>query len=218
MSEIFKFDPVLFSEEENNWLLDNVDKPLIVALRDSRPGVNPKQVRPLLERIAELEQLKVHENQSWIGFDAIRAAIRVFLREDAKWQADHQRNKRAPRFPSLYSYDSKGRARLGGPGSDAGQVRTYFNEKGNRVPFAIDLVPDYIPEWAPPGVTEVTEPDLNVNAELNRIECFCGHTEQFKPDSRASFNAARARMSKHLRKTSEEVERHRELYTNEFGG
>lgn len=216
-----QFNPVLFSIEENEWLLDNIHLPKAVALRNIQPGINPAQIKPLLERVQELEEL----GDPWIGIEALKGAIQTYLTQNAKWESDHRRNKRAPRFPSLYSFDSKGRAHLGGPGSDSGQVRTYFDDNGNRVPFAVDLVTDETPAWLPPGFgqtgdngTEKVEAGLTVNSEMNRIECFCGHTEQYKADSRASYNAARARISKHLRKATIEVDKHREIHTNEFGG
>lgn len=222
MEQLNYFDPVSFSTEENEWLLSNLGSPKSIALRNLTPGINPNAVRPLLERIQELEET----GDRWVGVDVLKKAIITYLEQDRKWALDHARtNKRAPRFPSLYSFDSKGRAHLGGPGSDSGQVRTYFDEKGNRIPFAVMLIPDDAPAWLPPGFgvdgsngTEKVEVGLIVNTEKNRIECFCGHTEQYKLDSRASYNAARARISKHLRKATTDVEQHREIHTNEFGG
>lgn len=216
--EINEIDPVIYSEEERAWLLENIDKPIAVAFKDRLPkGVNARTVRPLLERLHELEQLMVHENQPWLGFEAVRDAIRVFNREDAKWAADAAKSRRAPRFPSLYSYDAKGRPHLGGPDSDSGRVRTYFKD-GKRVPFAVNLVPDWQPEWIAPTLAEENaEPGLFNNAEFHRWECFCGHTEQYKDGSRSSENAAKARMSKHLRKATEDIDRHREVHTNVFG-
>jgi hypothetical protein len=230
---INEFDPVSFSEAENLWLLENIDKPPVVALAGIKAvrvppagrnkngviypdGVNPNAVGPLMRRVQELDDLSKHEGQGWVGREAIREAIRTYLAVDAKWAADARRSSKAPRFPSLYSFDSKGRPHIGGPGSDSGQVRTYFDEAGNRKPFAISLlaVDD---SWAGPGFTEVPEKGLMVNAEATRIECFCGHTERYKADSRASYNAARARISKHLRKATDNVEQHRELHANEFG-
>jgi hypothetical protein len=218
---ITQFDPVSFSTEENRWLLEHLGEPKAVALRNLTPGINPNAIRPLVERIQELEEL----GEAWVGVDALKGAIKTYLEQDAKWAADHARNKRAPRFPSLFSFDSKGRPHLGGPGSDSGQVRTYFDAKGNRLPFAIDLIKDDLPEWVAPGFgvaesngTEKLEKGLTVDSDKNRIECFCGHTEQYKADSRASYNAARARISKHLRKATVDVEQHRETHTNEFGG
>ena len=216
--ELQVFDPVLLSHEECHWLLANLGTPPVVAIKTLPPIVNIKAVKPILDRVADLEQLQQHDGQAWIGIPALKEAILVYLREDAKWAADAKRSKHAPRFPSMYSFDSKGRAHIGGPGSDSGYVHTYFLPDGSRKPFAVPFVADEAFTWSPPGHTELPEKGLTVRADLNRWECFCGHTESFKPDSRASYNAARARMSKHLRKTTEEVEKHRELHTNEFGG
>lgn len=226
MSEMNTFNPVKFSDEENKWLLEFIDLPTVVAMRELRFPVNPKAVKPVLDRVNELKELDKHEGQSWAGTEAIKKAIQVWLRENAKWASDHRKNRRAPRWPSLYSYDGKGRPHLGGPGSDTGEVKTYFGPAGERIPFEIDLIPDQVPaEWVAPGFTEQsTEKFVRVDADSNRIECLvptqngiCGHTESYKANSRASYNAARARFSKHLRKTTEATELHREAYTNEFG-
>lgn len=226
--EINTFDPVLFSIKENEFLLENLGKPTVVALRaivDPRQ-VNPAAVKPILERVHELSQLDEHEGQKWVGIEAMKKSIQAYLRENLRWASDHRRNKKAPRYPSLYSFDSKGRARRGGPGSDSDRVRTYFGPAGERIPFEVQLIPENIMEWIAPGFTEAsTEKYLKVDAEANRIECLvpvrdgvCGHTESYRADSRSSYNAARARMSKHLRKATENVDDHRELHTNEFGG
>lgn len=224
-NEIYVFDPVKLSYEENEFLLENLGKPTVVAMKAVKPGVNPAAVRPILARVTELEELSKHEGAPWVGIEAMKEAIATYLREDSKWAAEHDRNKKAPRFPSLFSFDSKGRAHRGGPGSDAGQVRTYFDARGKRLPFALPLI-ESEGEWIAPAYTEQPEEKgMHVNADANRIECsvkmpdgqICGHTEAFKADSRASFNAARARFSKHLRKATENVEDHRELHTLEFG-
>jgi hypothetical protein len=98
-------------------------------------------------------------------------------------------------------------------------VKTYFDKDGNRKAFQVELLPDGAVEWTPDWVPteDVKGSGIVVNHQLNRVECFCGHTEKFKTDSRASLSAARSRMSKHLRTTTEELERHREAYTLEFG-
>jgi len=230
MTDILEFDPVLFSQEDNEFLLENLGKPTVVALKNAGPMVLPAAVRPILDKVVELESLKEHEKQPWVGVEAIKDAIKVWFRENARWAHDHKRNPRAPRWPSLYSYDAKGKAHRSGPGADTGRVRTYFDEKGGRHKFAIQLLPDYAGEWVAPGFTEAsTDPHLFEDAETHRIECrvpikegettrICGHTESYKADSRASRSAARARMSKHLRKATDSVDLHRELHTNEFGG
>jgi hypothetical protein len=199
--------------------VENLGKPVSIALRDVPKGVNARQVKPLLDRCAELEDLRVHDNQPWIGFDEVKRAISAYIEQDRKWKADNLRSRRAPRFPSLYSYDSKGRPHLSGPGSDSGRVRTYFDEKGNRVPFAKSLIPDWEPEWFAPtlGKSDEGGEGLIEDDDKQRWECFCGHVEKWNRGSRSSKNAARARMSKHLRKATEEVDRHREIHTNIFG-
>jgi len=220
MSEIFRFDPVSYSREENEFLLANLGKPTVVAMREAKHPVNPRAVQPILDRVNELEELRKHNGINWIGVEAIKEAIRVWTEQDKKWEFDYIRTRgRAPRFPSMYSYDTKGRPHRAGPVSDAHAPKTYFDDKGNRIEFAIDLQPEYEAPWVSPGFTEKPlSTGLVVNQELNRIECFCGHTESFNADSRASYGAARARMSKHLRKATDRAEDHREVHTQEFGG
>lgn len=211
-----EFDPVIYSHEENRFLLAHLGEPTVVAMRVIPPDVNPVAIRPVLDRVNELEQLKTHEGQEWVGIPAIKQAIATYLATDAKWESDAKRSKRAPRFPSLYSFDSRGRGHIGGPGSDSGRVRTYFGPDGQRLPFAISLQSDVVDDWVAPTMEQPIAVGLTENVEAHRIECFCGHTESYKEGSRASHNAARARMSKHLRKATDEVERHREIHTNEF--
>lgn len=215
-----QFDPVLYSKEENEFLLTTIGQPPVVAMRTVAPGVNPKAVKPVLDRVYELEQLKAHEGAEWAGVDAVKEAIRIFLKVDEKWASDAQRSRRAPRHPSMYSFDTRGRAFLYGPGSDSGRPRTYFDAEGKRKPFAVELVPENVMDWvAPTLVGEIANTHLLItDAEKNRIECgICGHTESFKPNSRSSEVAARARMSKHLRTAKDQTDAHRELHTAEFG-
>lgn len=244
------FNPVSLSHAENEFLLKHLGEPSVVALKsirvergpiqtavktpDKNPllypdGVIPASVKPILDGVRELMELEKAEGLKWVGIDAIKSAILTWQRENKKWSDTYKRTGgRVPRWPSLYSWDAKGRPHLGGPGSDSGSVKTYFGPNGERIPFAIDLlVSEYdTTEWKPPTKDEgITESLLHVDAQANRIECrvpvnggVCGHTESFKEGNRASYNAARARMSKHLRKATEEADLHREVHTNEFGG
>jgi len=213
------FDPVQLSIAENEFLRAHLGEPTIVALQNVPAGVNAKAIRPLIERFNDLEQLKAHSGQEWVGFDAIKECISTYLDQYGRWAADSKRG--APRFPSMFSFDQKGRPHRGAPGSDAGQVNTYFTEGGERKKIAIKLIPDGTVAWTP-AWTRADEPNpkygLRVDSDNNRIECLvCGHTESYRPESRASYGAARARISKHLRSTKEEVEAHREAYSLEFG-
>lgn len=216
------FDPVQLSLEECAFMLEAVDKPPIVAMARVPAGVNPRAVRPLLERFAELQALQDHGEGEWIGTPAIKSAITAYLTQATRWAEDKRRGR--PRFPSMHTYDSRGRAHYQAAGSDSGQVRTYFAPDGSRVPFAVGLIPSstvqWTPDWAPEGAATINTPKtLKIDSANNRIECGvpnCGHTESYKPESRSSFNAARGRMSRHLRSTTDRTDDHRELHTLEF--
>lgn len=246
-----QFNPVQLSNQENEFLLKHLGTPSIVALkeikgvlnpnaprgpdgriRDSNPyiypdGVIPSAVKPVLDGVLELQELEKHEGLKWVGIEKIKDAIRVWFRENQKWSDAHARTRgRAPRFPSLYAWDAKGKGHRAGPESDAGEVKTYFGPAGERIPFAIDLIYEDQEQWTPP-LPPATEADarLYLDSTRNRIECrvplpdgtLCGHTENYQSNSRRSYNTARARMSKHLRKATVEVEAHRELHTLEYG-
>ena len=244
-----RFNPVAFSLQECQFLIDHLGEPAYQALQDIKPvqqfdssgkdkapigypdGVIPGRIKPIIDRVYELQDLASKGLIEWIGIPALKTALKVYLREQTKWKNDKRRFPGAPRFPSMASYDGKNRPHRGGPGSDSGQVQTFFDRDGNRVPFALDLLDaaqagQWVPEWAekpaPEKAASVVPPaavkGLKNDVENNRLECLvCRHTESYKVDSRASYNAARGRMSKHLRTEPKEVDLHRELYTNEFG-
>ena len=244
-----RFDPVQYSLEECKFLLAHLGEPSFEALQTIHPapmfnpapkeknpvvypdGVIPASVKPILDRVYELIDLEKRGTLKWVGIGALKDCIQVYLDKQEKWIKDKKRFPRAPRFPSMASYDGKNRPHLGGPGSDSGQVSTYFDKEGNRIPFALDLLDaqetgGWVPDWAPQPVPEkvaIALPPsalkgITDDANNHRLECpICKHTESYKVDSRSSYNAARGRMSKHLRNEPKEGDLHRELYTNEFG-
>lgn len=218
-TELNVINPAKYSEAEGEFILAHLGEPPVVALRAVSGNVNPKAVEPLIRRVYELGELEKHENQSWVGIDAVKEHFEIYLTHMRKWRSDRRRG--APRFPSMFSYTAKGRPVWASSGADGGIVKTYFTPQGKRASFEIDLVPDGVQEWHPEWAS-ADEPTgdtgVRANNELNRWECFCGHTETFKAESRASYSAARARLSKHMRTTTEDVERHREVYAMEFGG
>jgi hypothetical protein len=219
MEALHSFDPVVYNMAECQWLKDKLGQPPVVAFQDGLPpGVNASAVRPILERVYELEEIRRHRGREWAGVQMLVASIDNYVRLATKWRQDRKRG--APRFPSMHTFDGRGRAHSQAPGSDNGQVRTYFNQDGSRTKFAIELIPDTITPWEPEWQTgkDETISGIKVDMDMRRVECqVCGHTETFKPESRASLNAARARMSKHLRSTTDRVEEHRELHAMEFG-
>jgi len=211
-----KIDPVLYSIEENQFLIEHLGEPPLVALRSLPPTVNPRAVTPVLEEIYSLEQLREHRGEEWAGVDAVKASLKRYVEEALKWQNDKRRGR--VRFPSMHIFDTKGRPHRGGPGSDSGRVKSYFDAQGERKEFALELSGEVEDVWKAPTQADAPKSGIKLNDELNRWECFCGWTSSFNPDSRSSQNAARARMSKHLRTATDQVEVHREIHTNEFGG
>lgn len=234
------FNPVSLSIPENEFVLRHAGEPWVVASRDIHPvflpqphkkdknpvhypdGVTPAAVKPVIDRIYELEELHKHEGLKWVGIELVTKAIRAYIEQSRLWEANKKRG--SVRFPSMHTFSSKGKAMLGAPGSDSGFVKTYFDKEGNRVPFALKLVPDDFETWAPEWLSKVAETDnptptdgIKVDEENSRIECLvCGKTESYRPESRSSHNAARARMSKHLRSATDKPEAHREAHSKVF--
>ena len=250
-----RFNPVQYSLAECQFLIDHLGEPYQQAAQsikaapllnpvrnaqgqviDKNPiyypdGVIPASVKPIIDRVYELIDLERRGVQKWVGLEAVKECLKVYIAQQDKWIKDKQRFPRAPRFPSMASYDGKNRPHKGGPGSDSGVVSTYFDREGNRIPFALDLLEametgGWTPDWAAKPEPEKAAPVFSPNitkaitddVENHRLECpICKHTESYKVDSSSSRNAARGRMSKHLRTDPKETSLHRELYTNEFG-
>lgn len=211
------FDPVEYSLQENEFLLQHLGKPPVVVMRETFPqGVNKYAVKPVVDRVYELLELEKHAGAEWAGVDKVKQSIQTYLAQAAKWSNDTRRGRQ--RFPSMHTYDQKGRPHRAGPGSDSGRVRSYFNDQGERVRFEIELIPTGGEDWVAPIKADLPQNGIRVDTTNKRIECsVCAHTESFNPESRGSYNMARARMSKHLRTTLEEVDLHREIHTMEFG-
>ena len=213
------FDPVKYSREENQFLLENVGKAPIVALNGlSKEGVNPRAVRPVLQEVYDREQLREQSGVSWAGIEAIKEKINDFVTLDTKWEQDWVNSRgRIPRFPTMYVKDGKGKYHWGGPGSDSDQPKHYTKD-GEVKAFELDLNYGEDTDAGDSLSTVSSTLSLLHDEGKHRLECpICNHTESYKGESRSSFNAARARMSKHLSRAAEEQSLHRELYTIEFG-
>lgn len=219
------FDPALLSFPDCDFLIAHAGEAPVVAVRSIPPECNRTTVLQWIERFYELDELNRARGLSWIGVPAVKASIENYLKIRATWKAEEAFG--APKNPSMYAFDSRGNAYEAGPGSDSGRVRTYFDESGNRIPFAINLVQSgTMGSWKPSWVGKKTESGdspstlaLIYPEGKNCIECgvpACGHTETYRPESRSSFNAARARMSRHLRSAKNEPQVHLELHTLEF--
>ena len=198
------FDPVKYSLEENQFFLKHLGESPVSALKDTLPkGVNPVTVQEVLGKVYELDELQKHRGTAWVGHSAIKGSIERYLHESEKWKQLAKRG--APRFPTMSSWDGKGRPHRGAVSSDASQVTTYLDDNGNRKPLAVRLQddgPGYSTPWAK---KEAPLPEALVeDAEKGMLQCpVDGWATNYNPDSRASENLARARMSKHC-KTSKD--------------
>lgn len=216
------FDPSLLSFADCHFLMENAGN--VPASVQYPQAVNKVTMKQWIERFYELEELQKVGKATWKGVEAVKEAIQTYLDQREQWKKEAEYG--APKFPSLYSFDSRGNAHLSAPGSDSQRVKTYFDDQGNRIPFAVNLVENvgtgkWKPSWLRNANSEPT-PDSLIK-EIPGKNCYecpvkaCGHTETFKPDSRSSQASARARMSKHMRRATLEPEVHLELHTLEFG-
>lgn len=222
---IHEIEPALLSHDECKFLIDNVGTVSVVALKNVPPGVNPLAVKPILDRVTELQNLEKYEGEKWVGLDRIKEGLQVYLDDRARCEAVAARvgkgQKMVATFPSMFTFDAKGRPNYYAAGSDSSYPRTYFDPvtKQRRL-LVIPLVPSS-DEWVPPWLEGVKEApkDLLEDTEKLRVECrICGHAESYREGSAASERAARARMAAHMKRADFEPELHREYYTNVYGG
>lgn len=227
-----RFEPAEFSLEENRFLLEHLGESPIVALDEGTPkGVNEAAVRPMLTRTFELEDLRRHKGHEWAGLDLLKQKIAKFLR----WMETAAEIKRrgGPAHVSMYGIDGAGKLYKYAIGSDAGIVRSMITGPGGeRERFAVDLrrpkgevIPSLfdIAPWLKGDPDRIHDDVEEVWGEEGRVKgtwkskhgtlrcTICGQTEMFKTDNRSAYNAARARLIKHLRHVNTEIDRHRVL-------
>lgn len=213
------FDPVALSLEENAFLLEHAGKAPAVVRRQSFPtGVNPTAVMPVIEELYALAEVEKADGQGWVGIAEVKARCRTYLEEKQKWAEMKARaGGRFPAHPSMASWDSRGQAHMGGVGSDAGHIRTYFDEHGNRQRFAVALQGDG-PAFNVPWLQKAkTYSDLTVDDEKGVLTCpICGHAETYAPDSQSQRSMAQTRMARHLLGAKKEPEAHKVLHTKVY--
>lgn len=140
-----------YSDEELHFLMEHLGEPSIIAAPEDEelpPGVNEKQVLPLLDRTHQLDLYEQNQREKvgdetltvWVGFEKLREVIQATL----DWRAQRNELKRLTRgsspevrraagAPSLHMWDrTTDVAYLGGPGADSDIVRTAITEEGNR--------------------------------------------------------------------------------------
>lgn len=228
------FEPGMFSIPELNFLSDNMGQPPIAAFHDFDPegkhkGVMRPRAETMLAILYELEELRKHKGVSWAGFEAIQDSIQRFLAWFYRCQEIRRRG--GPANPSMYFWDDTGMHHKYAIGADSGEmVRTEILDDGTRQPFRVKLqlkaedamresLADIAPWMAPKG--SVLKSDKLIHKHVGKqsavIECpICGFAQNYQSASANSKTGAMARMAKHLKTATEEVNRHRLLYTKEF--
>ena len=213
------FDPVKYSLEENKFFLKHLGVSPITVLKDNLPdGVNATAVQEVLGAVYQLEEERNHRGWVWTGIAEVKKSIETYLTEWIRWKEMSARG--APRFPSMHSWDSRGRPHRGGIGSDSGKkVSTYIDKDGNRHAFALPLrdgpVEGFVPSWVKP---EAPLPDdLDIDMDAGTVACpLCGWTTNYSAGSQAQLNLAKSRVAKHLKSAKEDPDQHRDLWQKLF--
>lgn len=231
-----EFEPGMFSPADLHFLLEHMEDAPIAAWHEFDPddkktkGVSFARLKPFHERLYELEELRRHREVEWAGFEAIKASIAAFLLWDDRSREIARRSRGVYKHPSMFVWDDTGKAHKYGIESDSGEmVRTEILDTGERRPFKVKLtmrpedvltatLTDVMP-WVKAKRAEMAQDKLETGSkgQMGWIRCpICQHTEEFKSSSPGSKNTARSRMGRHLKRASEQVNRHRLLYSKSF--
>jgi len=219
------FYPATLSNAELEFLLDHLEEPPVAALQGRMPdGVNPRAIERALTPMYELEQMRLHRNIPWAGFDLVRDVI-VRYQEWQRRSVDIA-SQGGPRHPSMHSWDSQGVMTRSTPGTDNSEmVRHEILDSGERrALFLPDLRRQVQVAKGPhlPWVTRETTADAADQIEHDDtkglLTCtVCGHVITYATGKgRTAINMARGQMARHLKSTRKEPGRHRALYRKEF--
>ncbi len=219
------FFPAKLSAAEIEYLLEHLEEPPTVALQGDMPdGVNPVAIEMVLVPMYELEQLRLHRNHEWAGFNSVRD---VLVRYQA-WDELSRESKAmgGPRHPSMHSWDTQGIMTKATPGTDSSEiVRTEILDDGTRRPLWIEDLRRPVRKGAGPrlpwlrnGSALKTEDNVLHDDVKGLLTCsVCDHTVTYSTArGRTAMNMARGQMARHLKSTKKEPGRHRTLYRKEF--
>lgn len=232
-----KFEPADFSIEELEFLSEHLGETANVALHEmDEDGVNPKQIRPFLNRLSELEELKTHRDVPWAGYDAIKKSIAAFL--DWHNQSLDIQKDGGPRHPSQFGYDEDDTIIRGQVGADSSdKVRSRILDNGERETFTVMLrevngggSPNMpwlnrnkgaAPDAKPTATTRRASTnaarrgdDKAITHDKKRGLFLCNICDEAictydKKKGVRAVNAAKAKVDKHLRTTRDKAPRHR---------
>lgn len=168
-----------------------------------------------LQRFHDLEQEFQAGGRAWCGFEEVRTHIAKWHERQRRARAHKERDPDRKGFaPELFRFRA-GRKLWAAPGSDCGRVRFALPlvEIAHRqyTDFASDLRAEIpgngngggngskpVESLASEGTvpTELVEHERHLQCPIDG----CAHNEEFDPESTSSYNAARARMSRHMNK------------------
>lgn len=227
-----RFEPAEYSVEELRFLLSILGKPPVVVQDMVLPaGVVLVQVLKLVKQCYELQEKFDHSEIPWAGYDRVREAIERML---AWYQTGAELARRGgPKHPSMQTWDGS-RFLPRGPESDSGKVRTEILSDGRRRPLGVDLAspdgqsvgPNLIgaaPWLSPTGAGGVgdllasTPSKLlfaeNDQAHTGTITCpICEWVESYSSMASGGKNLAMGRMTKHLKQSKTQKDKHAILY------
>lgn len=228
------FEPAMFSLPELRFLSENMKLPPSAAFHNFDPegkhrGVIRVRAEAALVKFSQLAELEQYRQVPWAGYAAIQESIERYLLWFDRTAEIERRG--GPPNASQFMWDDTGTPHRYAIGSDAGElVRTEILDNGDRRAFGVKLtlapgdalkadLKDIAP-WIKSPVNELTKADKIEFTTIKRqgiCRCpICGKTEEFDAADRTKRTAARARMARHLKTATVEVNRHRMLYTREF--
>lgn len=227
------FEPGMFSIPDLHFLSDNLRKPPIAAFHAFDPdgkhhGVSQVRTETMLAILYENEQLRQHEGVAWAGYEAIEDSIARFIAWHERCLEIRRRG--GPPNPSMMHWDDTGHAHKYAIGADSCEmVRTEILDDGSRQAFRVrlqlkpeDALRDSLADVAPwmKGKAAAIQNDkieVNTKGRSGFLRCpICQFTQNFQTASPNSQTMARTRMARHLKTATEEVNRHRLLYTKEY--
>ena len=231
-AEKIRFEPAEYSVQELRFLLSILGKPPVVVRDMELPdGVVRAQVLKLVTACYELQEMFAHSETPWVGYDAVREQIERML---AWYQTCAELARRGgPKHASMQTWDGN-RFLPRGPESDSEIVRTEILSDGSRRPLGLDLAspdgqgvgPNLIgaaPWLSPTGVGAVGDllsstPSkllftVNDQSHTGTITCpICEWVESYSSQMANGKNLAMGRMTKHLKRSKTQKDKHAILY------
>jgi len=262
-----QMNPEDYSKEEKEFLIENLDKTPAAALKgwdksiahnptdpepqvnewcDQHPGIVPKGMWMLLERIRQVEEVTPHlfghykrhaaaakllgkkAGEEFRGQAAIREALSDSLAYHEMHTAIKERDASSALHPALYNRDARNRLHKQGPGSDRGCIRWFtcyisHEETGQVAPEWLDAASSDTIVSTDEAEAEKVEGVGAAYAIIegdNFFECpvkGCNHRQTYKDDDETDRRKKRHALMMHMVHIKKQVDDHREAKLVCFG-